>query len=173
MPYCEESSISVGIICWKKSGHIRLHHFIQRLWASQTSENMFYKTVCFLSFSRFYWFLESCNFVISEDNFKFKKCKKALSKLFLKPLINFSVKWSLHAQNAVWMQVLHPIFAPALCNNREYLGGGECPYKECSVRSFSYWPTAVRRGILSRRQRSKQPNFFWAFWPSCRTVCIP
>ncbi len=48
-----------------------------------------------------------------------------MSKLFLKPLINFFVQWSLHAQNAVRIRVPHPIFAMALCSNREYLGGGE------------------------------------------------
>jgi hypothetical protein len=48
-----------------------------------------------------------------------------MSKLFLKSLINFFIQWSLHAQNAVWMQVPCPIFAMALCSNREYLGGGK------------------------------------------------
>jgi hypothetical protein len=54
----------------------------------------------------------------------FKICKKALSKLFLKDFIYFFLKLSLHAQNDVWIWVLHPIFAAALCGNREYLGGG-------------------------------------------------
>ncbi len=69
-----------------------------------------------------------------------------------------------------------PDFVVAPCNNREYLGGGEsvskqlsqqftCPYKECSKRSLSYWPTAVRRGILDRRHRSEKPNFVWAYRP--------
>ncbi len=47
-----------------------------------------------------------------------------MSKLFLKYFINFFVKWGLHVQNAVWIRVPHPIFAAALCGNREYLGGG-------------------------------------------------
>ncbi len=118
-------------------------------------------------FSRFYWFLESSNFVISEVILNLKTVKslvQALSKTFL---INFFVKWSLHAQNAVQMQVPHPIFVAALCSNRDYLGGDvrkqlsqqfTFPYKECSVRSFSNWRTAVRRGILDRRHRSKKPN---------------
>jgi hypothetical protein len=37
-------------------------------------------------------------------------------------LIRSLAVFSLHAQNAVWMRVPHPIFAAALCNNREYLG---------------------------------------------------
>jgi hypothetical protein len=48
-----------------------------------------------------------------------------MSKLFLKNCIYFFIQWSLHAQNAVWIRVLRPIFAAALFSNREYLGG-EC-----------------------------------------------
>ncbi len=65
-----------------------------------------------------------------------------MSKLYLICFINYFVKWSLHAQNAVWTRVPHPIFAAALCNNREYLRGESvskqlsqqftCPYKEWS-----------------------------------------
>ncbi len=44
MPQCEQSSRSVGIICRKKSGGVRSRHFIKWLWASQTSENISFKT---------------------------------------------------------------------------------------------------------------------------------
>jgi hypothetical protein len=44
MQHCEQSSISVGIICRKKSGRVRSRHFIKRLLALQTSNNIFYKT---------------------------------------------------------------------------------------------------------------------------------
>ncbi len=74
------------------------------------------------------------------------------------------------------MQVLHLIIAASLCNNRKYLGGGDsvskqlsqqftCPYKECSERSFSYWPTAVRRGILDMRTGQKSPILSGLFSP--------
>ncbi len=66
-----------------------------------------------------------------------------MSKLFLSSFINFFLKWSLHAQNAVWVQVLHPIFAEALCGNRDYLGGGgESVRKQLSqqvTRPYKEW----------------------------------
>jgi hypothetical protein len=83
---------------WRKSGRVQSPLFIKRLWASQTSDNIFYKKV--VSFEILF--------------------------LSLLKLINFFVYWSLHAQNAVWIRVPHPIFSVALCSNREYLGGGEC-----------------------------------------------
>jgi hypothetical protein len=38
--------------------------------------------------------------------------------------------------------------------------------------SFCSWPTAVGRGSLDRWQRSRKPNFVWAFWHSCPAVSI-
>ncbi len=139
----------------------------------------------FFNFPVFTDFERAVTLLLVKIFLNFENGKKAMSKVFLKPLINFLIQWSLHAQKTVWIRVPRPIFAVALCSNREYLGGGAgvwgssfpqqvtCPYKEWSERSVCYWPTAVGSGILSRRQRSEEPNFVWAFQPSCAHPKLP
>ncbi len=107
----------------------------------------------------------------------FQNGKKALPNIFLKTFVNFFVQWSLHVQNSVWIRVQQPIFAAALWCSREYLrGGGEfeepaflnslhAHIRSGKKKSSCYWPTAVGRGSLDRRQRSKKPNFVWLFGP--------
>jgi hypothetical protein len=81
----------------------------------------------FFHFPSFTDFERAVTLLLVKVILNFKNGSKAMSKLFLKPLIAFFVQWSLHAQNAVWMRVQSPIFAAALCSNREYLGGwGRC-----------------------------------------------
>jgi hypothetical protein len=82
-----------------------------------------------LPFSGFTDFEIAVTLLLVKIILNFYNGKKATFKLFLQPLINFFIQWSLNAQNAVWMGVPHPIFAWALWCNREYLGwggGGEC-----------------------------------------------
>ncbi len=50
------------------------------------------KKYVYFYFSQFYWYSESYNFVISEDNLNFKNSKKAMYKLFLKSITNFFVQ---------------------------------------------------------------------------------
>jgi hypothetical protein len=158
MPHCEQSSIKVGIIGWKKSGRVTLlnncefHRHLRKIFTKQKLfllksvnkikiRQFLTREVCFFSFPDFTDFGRAVTFLLVKIILNFKNCAKALSKLFLTSLINFFIKWSLQAQNAVWTRVPHPIFAATLCSNREYLEGGEsvreqlsqqftCPYKE-------------------------------------------
>ncbi len=113
---------------YKKSGCVRSRLFIKRLWASQTSENIFYKTkvvpfeililkrvnkikifdqvMTLLMKHVFFHFPGFTDFrvlflLLVKIFLNFKNGKKAMSLLFLKLIINFLVWWSLHAQNAV------------------------------------------------------------------------
>jgi hypothetical protein len=154
MPHCEQSSISVGIICWKKSGRIRSRHFIKRLWASQASENIFYKTkvvpfeklilkkvnkmkifnqvmallrkYVFLSFSRFYWFWESCNFVNSEGNFKLKKLLESLVQALSKTFNTFFCKIKSSCPKLCVNASTAPDFRRGSVYQQRMSGGGEC-----------------------------------------------
>jgi hypothetical protein len=106
MPHCEQSSISVGLIGYKKSSRVRSRHFIKRLWASQSSEDNFYKTKVvpfekLIHFPNFTDFERAVTFLLERIILNFKNCKKALPKFFLKPFMNFFEKLSLHAQIAV------------------------------------------------------------------------
>ncbi len=76
----------------------------------------------FFSFSQFYWFLESCN--ILKIILNLKNCNKSLVQALWKTFKKLFPKMSLHAQNAVWMQVPHPIFSHGSVYQQRISGGG-------------------------------------------------
>ncbi len=96
-----------------------------------------------------------------------------MSKLFLLLLVNFLFQWSLHAQNAVWMRVPHPIL-PLLCGATENILWCELPAFLNSLHAHirsgtkgasAIGPPAVGRGGLYKRQRSEKPNSSGLFSP--------